>query len=123
LTAPAALLRSNLFAQYEQYIGRRVYHADGQEYFGGIECPGGGTANTSYRRSVLLEMDGFDEEFPVAAAEDADSRARICARGYKLFYVPVWVIHLQTCNWQRFRRQCYVRGVGRNYFEKGHGDG
>ena len=123
LIAPTALLKTDLFAQYEHYIGGQVYHADEREYFGSIECPGGGTANTSYRRSVLLEIGGFDEEFPVAAGEDADLRSRICNRGYKLFYVPIWVIHLQEYSWQRFRRQCFVRGVGRNYFEERHGDG
>jgi hypothetical protein len=74
-------------------------------------------------RIDALEVDGFDEDFPVAAGEDADLKLRICNRNYRLFYRPVWVTHLQEYNWPRFRRQCYVRGVGRNYFEQRHGAG
>ncbi|MBI5566774.1 MAG: glycosyltransferase family 2 protein [Chloroflexi bacterium] len=123
LMAPPELLVTNIFARYELYNGRVIYHSGDQPYLGGFECPAGGTANMSYRRSVLLEVNGFDEGFPVAAGEDADLKLRICNRNHRLFYVPVWVAHLQEYSWLRFRRQCYVRGVGRNYFEQRHGAG
>ncbi len=123
LIAPPDLLVTNIFARYERYNGLEVYHSGDQPYLGGFECPAGGTANMSYRRSVLLEVNGFDEGFPVAAGEDADLKLRICYRNYQLFYMPVWVTHLQEYSWSRFRRQCYVRGIGRNYFEQRHGAG
>ena len=123
LIAPAESLASNIFARYERYIGRAVYAVGEQEYLGGFECPAGGTANMSYRRTMLNEIGGFDERFPVAAGEDADLKLRICQRGRRLLYVPTWMTHLQEYTWRRFRRQCYVRGVGRNYFESKHGGG
>ncbi len=118
LMAPSELLKSNVFARYEQYISRDVYHAGEEEYVGGFECPAGGTANMSYKRSILLEVNGFDERFPVPAGEDADLKLRICSRGERLFYLPIWVTHLQEYSWNRFRRQFYIRGIGRNYFEQ-----
>ncbi|MBM3129716.1 MAG: glycosyltransferase family 2 protein [Chloroflexi bacterium] len=123
LIAPAELLATNIFARYERYIGSVVYHVGEQESLGGFECPAGGTANMSYRRAVLEQMHGFDERFPVPAGEDADLKMHICRRGHRLLYVPTWMIHLQEYSWQRFRRQCYVRGVGRNYFESKNGRG
>jgi len=123
LIAPANLLAQNIFAQYERYIGRTVYAVGAQEYLGGFECPAGGTANMSYRRAVLDAVGGFDERFPVPAGEDADLKLRICNLGHRLLYVPTWMIHLQEYSWRRFHRQCYVRGVGRNYFESKHGAG
>jgi len=123
LIAPAEVLASNIFARYERYVSQEVYHAGEQEYYGGFECPAGGTANMSYRRQILNDHNGFDEGFPVAAGEDADLKLRLCNQGHRLLYVPVWIIHLQEYTWKRFYRQCYVRGVGRNYFEQLHGAG
>ncbi len=123
LVAPKQLLEKNVFARYELFLSQHFYRAGRQEYLGGFECPAGGTANISYRRLVLDEVNGFDENFPVAAGEDADLKLRICQRGHQLLYVPTWVTHLQEYSWVRFRRQFYVRGVGRNYFEYKHGGG
>lgn len=123
LIAPPTLLRSNVFAQYERYIYTHSYHAGPVEQRGGFECPAGSTANMSYTRSILAVVGGFDAGFPVAAGEDADLKLRITRLGRQLLYVPTWVIHLQAYDWARFRRQCYVRGVGRNYFEQRHGGG
>jgi cellulose synthase/poly-beta-1,6-N-acetylglucosamine synthase-like glycosyltransferase len=46
------------------------------------------TANAIYRKSVLEEVDYFDESFPVAAHEDTDLGWRISKKGGKLKYVP-----------------------------------
>ncbi len=123
LIAPENVLAQNLFAQYERYLSRTVYSVGAQEYLGGFECPAGGTANMSFRRTMLDQVGGFDERFPVPAGEDADLKLRVCQRGHRLLYVPTWMIHLQEYSWRRFYRQCYVRGVGRNYFESKHGSG
>ncbi len=123
LIAPQELLAHNVFARYERFISEHVYAVGETEYLGGFECPAGGTANMSYRRSVLDQVKGFDERFPVAAGEDADIKLRICNLGYRLLYTPTWVVHGQEYSWERFRRQCFARGVGRNYFEQKHGGG
>jgi glycosyltransferase involved in cell wall biosynthesis len=123
LIAPPDLLRTNVFAQYERYVALHTYHAGSAEVIGGFECPAGGTANMSYTRDILERVSGFDTGFPVPAGEDADLKLRITQTGAQLLYIPVWVQHNQDYNWPRFRRQCYVRGVGRNYFEQRHGAG
>jgi O-antigen biosynthesis protein len=51
LIAPPNLLATSVFARYERYNGREVYHSGEQDYYGGFECPAGGTANMSYRRA------------------------------------------------------------------------
>lgn len=123
LSAPPEILATNPYAQYERYIARVIYQVGEIESLGGFECPAGGTANMSYRKSSLEAVHGFDQAFPVAAGEDADLKMRICQQGHRLLYVPVQVVHLQDYTWERFKQQCYVRGVGRNYFEQRHGAG
>jgi len=110
-------LRSEPLARYESFIARRVYHVSEREYCGGFECPAGGTNNMSYRRSVLEEVNGFDEFFRYAAGEDADLKWRLCARGHTLLFVPIKMTHLHEYSWARFRRQCFFRGKGRTQYE------
>lgn len=43
-----------------------------------------GSFNLAVRRSALQAMDGFDETFLIACAEDADLSYRLTANGYKL---------------------------------------
>jgi GT2 family glycosyltransferase len=123
LTAPPEVLAANVFAQYERYLSEHQYHAGADEVLGGFDCPAGGTANMSYTRAALESVGGFDTGFPVPAGEDADLKLRLTQTGRQLLYVPVWVHHLQSYTWARFRRQCFLRGVGRNYFEQKHGPG
>jgi glycosyltransferase involved in cell wall biosynthesis len=123
LTAPPDVLAANIFARYERHLSEHKYHTGAAEVLGGFECPAGGTANMSYTRAALEAVGAFDTGFPVPAGEDADLKLRITQAGRQLLYVPVWVQHLQDYNWARFRRQCYLRGVGRNYFENKHGPG
>jgi histidinol-phosphate phosphatase family protein len=42
------------------------------------------TADMAYRRSVLAEVDGFDERFPRAFREDSDLALRVLAAGYEM---------------------------------------
>jgi histidinol-phosphate phosphatase family protein len=42
------------------------------------------TADMAYRRSVLTEVGGFDEQFPRAFREDSDLALRVLAAGYEL---------------------------------------
>jgi GT2 family glycosyltransferase len=72
----------------------------------------------SYKRSVLLDIGGFDETFPYAAGEDADLKWRICAAGHRLLYVPSRVIHLQPYTWAAFRKQQMTHGRGAVHFDR-----
>ncbi|MGQ9516861.1 MAG: glycosyltransferase [Anaerolineae bacterium] len=123
---PPAAYREHPIAQYEHSEGREVYGAGDVEVIGGFDCPAGGTNNMSYRREVLEEVGGFDEDFPYAAGEDADLKWRICQRGARLLYLPISVTHLQPYTWEAFRQQRRTRGRGAVYFEwkrKGHPPG
>lgn len=118
LEADEYTLKTNIFARYESYMGRKVYRTDRGEHIGGFECPAGGTCNMSYKKSVLEEVGGFDETYPVAAGEDADLKLRICLKNHKLAYAPIKVTHIQDYGAQRFIRQNIARGVGEAYFLK-----
>jgi len=123
MEAPAAVLQKNMFAQYESYVTHQVYGAGEKEILGGFEVPTGGTNNIAYRKTVLEEVGGFDESFPVAAGEDADLKKRICDRGYKILYLPLKVEHHHDYSWCSFIRQNRDRGIGSVYFHQKHGGG
>lgn len=118
LEAPEELLRSNPFARFEAYVTHQVYRAGLQEYLGGFECPAGGTNSMSYKKSVLVEVGGFDESFPYAAGEDADLKWRVVQRGYQLLYIPVKVTHLQSYTLKSFLKQQERHGRGVVHFER-----
>lgn len=104
-------------ARYESYINRQVYRVGDQEYLGRFECPAGGTNNISYQRSIIEEIGGFDETFPLAAGEDAYFKWQLVKKDKLLLFVPVQVIHLQSYKLAPFWRQQVRRGMGAAHFE------
>lgn len=118
LLAPTDIRPTNLIARYEQHVVQVHYHARDQEIVAGFNCPAGGTNNMAYRRSALQASGGFDESFPYPAAEDADLKWRLAQTGAQFLYLPVTLTHLQSYTWPAFRRQQFVRGQGRVYFDR-----
>lgn len=118
LEAPAEVLQRNPFAQLEAHVTHQLYRAGAEPYLGGFECPAGGTNSMSYRREVLLGVNGFDESFPVAAGEDADLKWRVVEAGGRLLYLPIKVVHLQPYTFKRFWQQQHTRGRGAVHFER-----
>lgn len=116
--APSEILQKNLIAQYERYQNRELYGQKEKEVVGGFETPGGVTNNVAFKKTVLSEIGGFDEGFPVPAGEDADLKKRIADRGYQLLYIPLKVEHRQEYSIRRFLHQQYVRGIGGRFFRK-----
>jgi cellulose synthase/poly-beta-1,6-N-acetylglucosamine synthase-like glycosyltransferase len=51
------------------------------------------TYSAAYRRNRFLEMNGFDPEFPLASAEDAELSYRMSARGWKMKFAPEAVVY------------------------------
>lgn len=94
IQAPEELLRTNVWAQLELFQSQVELRQPDQEVVGGWECPGFGTCNASYRRTIFQEMGGFDEGFPFAC-EDGDLKRRVAERGYKLLWIPTRSIHLR----------------------------
>jgi len=57
------------------------------------------TYSAGFRKEVFLEADGYDEDFPLACAEDVDLSFRLANKGYKMEFVPeaiVYHIHPET---------------------------
>jgi glycosyltransferase involved in cell wall biosynthesis len=68
--------------------------------------------NLAFPRRALVELGGFDESFPLAAAEDRFLCARWLTQG-SLHFVPAAVIeHRQRLTLRGFLRQHYRYGVG-----------
>ena len=120
MKAPEEVFQSSKFAQYEWFVSHDIYHADSREKVGGFENPAGGTNNLAFKKEVLEEVNGFDENFPVPAGEDADLKKRLTDKGYKLLYLPLQADHYQPYGLKRFIRQSFVRGVGTYYFVNKH---
>jgi len=110
-------LKNNVFAQWERFEAREIYGLREEEVVGGFECPGMGTANASFKKKILNEVNGFDEFFKSAAGEDMDLKYRISKGGYKFLYSPIKVTHMQDYNWNRFIKQSWTRGIGSKYFD------
>ena len=66
------------------------------------------TYSAAYRRSIFLEMGGFDTGFPVACAEDVDLSYRMALEGYRMVFNPkAWVYHQHPTRWLDYIRKKY----------------
>lgn len=114
LEASAEILSKNIFAQYEKFHEWSRYNIHDREFISHKrdEAPFE-TNNISYKRKVLEEVGGFDENFPAwATGEDGDLKERVLGLGYGVLFVPVKVTHLQDYNLKRFLKRQLARGAG-----------
>ncbi|HKZ87192.1 MAG TPA: glycosyltransferase [Anaerolineae bacterium] len=138
--APVDVLCRNRYARYEwafergmlptpAYIhwltkGQLTWHAQWPghgDYLGGMDCPTGRTNNISFRRSVFQALGGFDESFPLAAAEDADLKIRLCLQGHCLLWLDSLIVeHRHAYTLGRFCRQHVTYGRGVVHLERKH---
>lgn len=51
------------------------------------------TYSAGFRRDRFLEMNGYDDSFPVACAEDIELSYRMSARGWKMKFVPTAIVY------------------------------
>jgi len=116
--APEEILKTNSLAQYEWFISSKIYGVSDQEYIGGFETPGVVTNNMAIRKVAFEKVGCFDEEFVVAAGEDADLKKRLIDSGYKLMYYPLGVEHHHRYDLNRFIQQSFFRGIGSRHFQK-----
>jgi glycosyltransferase involved in cell wall biosynthesis len=64
------------------------------------------TSNVSLKRELLLEGDGFDEDFPFAAFEDLECGLRLSRLGLHLYYEPAAICHhLHDYDWPAVERR------------------
>jgi glycosyltransferase involved in cell wall biosynthesis len=104
----------NLLARYELYCTRHVYHL-GDEVKIAQPAPLG-THNLAVKKEILIQMKGFDENFPVPAGEDADLLHRLAELGHSSVYIPIKVTHNRSYTWPLFIKQHFQRGIGATYF-------
>jgi GT2 family glycosyltransferase len=75
--------------------------------------------NVAYRREVFAKMGGFNETFPLAAAEDMELSYRMLACGYRQRIWPsakIWHYHHLTA--RGYLKQQFRYGRGGHYFAK-----
>lgn len=73
-----------------------------------------GSFNCAYRKRVLEEIGGFNEEYKTASAEDNDLSYRVIKKGYKLvFDIGAVVNHFHETSFIRYLRQQYNHGKWR----------
>jgi glycosyltransferase involved in cell wall biosynthesis len=66
------------------------------------------TYSAAYRRSVFLEMGGYDCRFPVACAEDVELSFRLAQKGYRMVFVErARVYHLHPFRWIDYLKKKY----------------
>jgi glycosyltransferase involved in cell wall biosynthesis len=140
--APAQDWKNNPYARYEwrferfmlpskTYInwltrGKLTWQAQWPgygDYVGGMDCPAGRSNNISYCRQVFMDLNKFDESFPLAAGEDADFKIRLCIAGHQLLWLDrIIVEHRHAYTPQRFRAQHITYGRGVVYLEQKYRD-
>jgi len=113
---------NNFIAKLEILQNRFLLKISDKEIVGKAETPMGYTNNVSYRKSILEEVGGFDEKFPLPAGEDIDLKKRICERGWRVVYMPLSVTHLEEYDLNYLLKRLISRGLNitppKSYFLK-----
>ena len=66
------------------------------------------TYSAAFRRDRFLEMQGYDDSFPVACAEDIELSYRMSARGWKMKFAPAAVVyHTHPDGFWRYLKKKY----------------
>jgi GT2 family glycosyltransferase len=103
-----------VLARYERYVARVVYRLDDEIKIGyPLQI---GTNNLAMNKKQIRALGGFDEEFPVAAGEDADLLDRLAQIGKPTVYLPIRVVHQREYTWPEFIRQQFQRGFGAAHY-------
>tara|TARA_B100000315_G_C14558531_1_gene579366 strand:+ start:1205 stop:2152 length:948 start_codon:yes stop_codon:yes gene_type:complete len=80
-----------------------------------------GSYSAAYRKSALLSVHGFDEEFPIASGEDSDLSYRLSKKGLKmLFNNKAIVYHLHPDHLSDYLKKKFNRANWRVYLYKKH---
>ncbi len=75
--------------------------------------------NVAYRRTVFESLGGFDETFPLAAAEDRELGHRLLARGFRQRYCgEARVLHDHPLSVHDYARLQFRYGQGDEYFRQ-----
>ena len=111
---PEETWKRNITARFERYNTRNIYQLGDKVKIGYPLHVG--TNNLAVRKQQIQALGGFDEEFPVAAGEDADLLDRFARAGKPTVCLPMQVVHRREYTWPAFVSQQIQRGVGAAYF-------
>lgn len=103
--------KNNLIAKLELLQNRFILKIKNRKIIGKASVPMGYTNNVSYRRKILGEINGFDENFPFPAGEDVDLKKRVCEKGYFVVYIPFSVKHLDSYDSSYLFNRLIMRGL------------
>jgi glycosyltransferase involved in cell wall biosynthesis len=106
-TPPDHLIATNRFARYDEWEWH-YYGGQHQEYIGGAETPTAGLV--AYKRHVLEEVNGFNENLPMSGAHDRDIKERLTALGHRFVFLPLKIEHYKEYTRASFQRQHIGRG-------------
>lgn len=109
-------IRRNVYAQFWYFHYRGSFGGIDLETFVGVPAwePAPlvqNTANFSMRRSVLVIVPGFDENFIVPGREDTDLAKQLRDAGFTSYFLPVHVRHTSALTFRRFYRVMMNRGL------------
>jgi len=79
------------------------------------------TCNSAYRRSIFLEVGGFNPKLITCDDEELDYRIR--EKGYEILFTPyAKVLHYRRPTWKQFTKMAFYYGIGRMQAIKLHRD-
>ena len=80
-----------------------------------------GTYSAAYRKSVFVEMNGFDTSFPIASGEDTDFSFRVSRAGYKMvFNQKAIIFHTHPTSLWKYLKIKFFRAFWRTKVYKKH---
>lgn len=114
---PDHVLKNNIFEYYLHISVRWAFgfQMDNQEILSNdfFKTPAGNGSNIAYKKHVLEEVGGFDEQMDYVGWTDWELKKRIMNKGYSLLYIPTEVIHLSDVSLWEFIKMSFNRGRGR----------
>jgi glycosyltransferase involved in cell wall biosynthesis len=105
-----------LAERFEQHRRDRLYGRE-RRYVDALP-----SCNLAFKRSVLKEVGGFDEDFKKASAEDYDLCRRVVERGHRILYEPsIYVVHRHVTNSEEILRKAFIHGGEIMLYRRKHG--
>ena len=116
-----ALIETLVAAGRTVVVGRPAYaNLERVELYQGGKDVTFPSCNLAYRRSLFLQLGGFDPRF--ITAEDIDLNLRAVQAGAHIRYVPEAIVyHRMRPTWFRFLYQAFWNGYGRKQLTEKHG--
>lgn len=96
---------NTLSEKFEQHRRERLYGNE-KKFVDALPA-----CNLAVKKTILDEIDYFDESFKFASSEDYDLCYRLIDKGYKILYDPaISVIHFHSQTWNGVFRRGYIHG-------------